>query len=85
MSLPQPTTAAVVSQESVMGIAGQSTTLPRSPSTIPTLDDPEMPEPAVEVANNKQEWEICDIIGKEDVDGVPHYWLQWSATLVPKY
>jgi hypothetical protein len=44
-----------------------------------------MLEQAVEVANDKQEWEICDIIGKEDVDGVPHYWVQWSATLVPKY
>ena len=43
-----------------------------------------MPEPAVEVANDKQEWEICDIIGKEDVDGAPHYWVQWSAMLVPK-
>jgi hypothetical protein len=28
---------------------------------------------------------IYDIIGKEDVDGVPHYWVQWNATLVPKY
>jgi hypothetical protein len=43
-----------------------------------------MPEQAVEVANDKQEWEICDIIGKEDVDGVPYYWVQWSVTLVPK-
>ena len=40
---------------------------------IPALDDPEMPEQAVEVANDKQEWEVCDIISKEDVDGVPHY------------
>jgi hypothetical protein len=34
--------------------------------------------------DDKQEWEVCDIIDKEDVDGVPHYWVQWSATLVPK-
>ena len=34
--------------------------------------------------DDKQEWEVCDIIGKEDVDGVLHYWVQWSATLVPK-
>ena len=27
---------------------------------------------------------ICDIIGKEDIDGVPHYSVQWSATLVSK-
>jgi hypothetical protein len=36
------------------------------------------------VANDKQEWEICGIIDKEDVDGVQHYWVQWSPTLVPK-
>ena len=47
------------------------------------LDDPGIP-PQVVVADDKQEWEICDIIGKEDVDGVPHYWVQWSVTLVPK-
>jgi hypothetical protein len=35
-------------------------------------------------ANDKQEWEICGIIDKENVGGVPHYWVQWSPTLVPK-
>jgi hypothetical protein len=39
----------------------------------------------VEVANDKQEREICDIISKEDADSVPHYWVQWNATLVSKY
>jgi hypothetical protein len=80
MSAPQPATAAVLCQKS----DGQSATLARSPLTIPAPDDPEMPEQAVEVANDKQEWEVCDITGKEDVDGVPHHWVQWSATLVPK-
>jgi hypothetical protein len=36
------------------------------------------------VADSKQEWEIYDIVGKEDVDGVLHYWVQWSIMLVPK-
>ena len=36
------------------------------------------------MANDKQEWEICVIIDKEDIDGVQHYWVQWSPTLVPK-
>jgi len=63
----------VISQESVIAIDGQSATLARNPSTIPALDDPEMPEQAVEMVNDKQEWEICDIIGKEDVNRVPHY------------
>jgi hypothetical protein len=80
MSAPQAATAAAICQKS----DGQSATLAGSPSTIPPPDDPEMLEQAVEVANDKQEWEICDIIGKEDVDGVPHYWVEWSATLVPK-
>jgi hypothetical protein len=71
MSALQPATAAVIYQK----LDGQSATLARSPSTIPAPDDPEMPEQAVEVANDKQEWEICDIIDKEDVDGVPHYWV----------
>jgi hypothetical protein len=66
-----------------MAIDSQSATL-SSPSAISALDDPEIPKQAVEVANDNQEWEIYNIISKEDVDGVPHYWVQWSATLVPK-
>jgi hypothetical protein len=76
--------AFMVSQESVIGIDGQSATLVRSSSTIPAPDDSKRPQQAVEIASDNQEWEICDIIGKEDVDGEPHYWVQWSATLVPK-
>jgi hypothetical protein len=83
-SASQPTKATIVSQESVIAIDGQSATLARSPSTVSASDDPRRPQQVVEVANDKQEWEICDIIGKEDVDGEPHYWVQWSATLVPK-
>jgi hypothetical protein len=48
------------------------------------LDNPKRP-PQVAVADNKQEREIYDIVGKEDVNGVSHYWVQWSVTLVPKY
>ena len=37
------------------------------------------------VMDADQEWEIRDIIGKEDVDGVVHYLVEWNPTLVPKY
>jgi hypothetical protein len=37
-----------------------------------TLDDFKQPL-QVAVANNKQEWEICNIVSKEDVNGVLHY------------
>jgi hypothetical protein len=40
------------------------------------LGDPGIPQQVVEVANDKQVWEICGIIGKEDVDGVQHYLVQ---------
>ena len=52
---------------------------------ISKSNDPGMPQQVVEVANDKREWGIGDIIGKEGVDGVPHYRVQWSATLVSKY
>ncbi len=38
-----------------------------------------------EVADGKQEWEICDIIGKEVVNGEVLYLVEWSATLVHKW
>ena len=77
MSAPQPATAAMVSQESVIATDGQSATPARSPLTIPASDDPRRPQQMVEVANDKQEWEIYDIIGKEDINVEPHYWVQW--------
>jgi hypothetical protein len=73
MSAPQPTIAAMVSQESVAAIDGQSATLAATALMKSALDDPAIPPQMAEVANDKQEWEICDIVGKEDVDGVPHY------------
>ena len=40
---------------------------------ISELDDTGMPQQVVGVGNDKQEWEICDIISTEDVNGMPHY------------
>jgi hypothetical protein len=76
--------AAAAAEELLAALDGQSDILAATSLMKSTLDDPERP-PQVAVADNKQEWEICDIVGKEDVDGVPHYWVQWSVTLVPKY
>ena len=35
--------------------------------------------------DDNQEWGIRDIFGKEDIDGVVHYLVDWNVTLVPKY
>ena len=43
-----------------------------------------MPQQVAEVIDGKQEWEICNIIGKEVVDSEVHYLAEWSATLMPK-
>jgi hypothetical protein len=37
------------------------------------LDGPAIPLQVAEVANNKQEWEIYNIVGKEDVNRALHY------------
>jgi hypothetical protein len=80
---PAPTAPAVpASQESVAAIDSQPATLAATALMKSTLDDPGIPQQVVEVANDKQEWEVCGIIDDEDIDGVPHYWVQWSPTLV---
>jgi hypothetical protein len=72
-------------QELVAAMDDQSATFTAAAWMKSALDDPGKSPQVVEVADDKQEWEICDIVGKEDIDGVPHYWVQWSATLVAKY
>jgi hypothetical protein len=74
--------AAIVPQELVAAIDGQSATLATAALMKSALGDPGIPQQVVEVANDKQEWEIYGIIDNEDVDSVPHYWVQWSPTLV---
>ena len=46
---------------------------------------PAEPQPAVQVNDANQEWEVREIIGKEDIGGVPHYLVGWSPTLVPQH
>jgi hypothetical protein len=57
----------------------------RTSSMTAKSNDVAEPEQVAEVADDMQEWEIRDIISKEDVDGVPHYLVEWKPTLVPKY
>jgi hypothetical protein len=68
----------------VAAIDGQSATLAATALMKSTLGDYGIPSQVVEVENNKQEWEICGIVNDEGVDGMPHYWVQWSPTLVSK-
>ena len=60
-------------------------TIATPPSLSESGDSLERPEQMAEAVDADKEWEIRDIIGKEDVDGVVHYLVEWNPTLVPKY
>jgi hypothetical protein len=47
-------------------------------------DDVERSEEVAQVVDANQEWEICNITGKEDVNGVVHYLVEWNPTLMPE-
>jgi hypothetical protein len=79
-----PALLATAPQESVAVTGSQSAALSTNALMISELNDPRMPQQMAEVTDGKQEWEICDIIGKEVVDGEVHYLVEWSATLMPK-
>jgi hypothetical protein len=83
---PHITSALAVTapKESVGAMDGLSAALIRSLLVIPDSDD-SGPQEVVEVPNDKQDWEIRDIIGKEVVNCEVHYLVEWSATLMPKY
>jgi hypothetical protein len=77
------TAAATPSRQSEVRTDGKVVARARAASITSTLNDAARPQ--VAEVDSKQEWEIRDIIGKEDVDGVVHYLVEWSTTLVPKY
>jgi hypothetical protein len=51
-------------------------TLARSALIISEPNDPRRPQHVAEVTDGKQEWEICNIISKEVVDGEIHYLVE---------
>jgi hypothetical protein len=55
-----------------MPIDSEVATFARTASMTYTPNELIVSEAVAEV-NDKQGWEIRDIIGKEDVDGVPHF------------
>ncbi|CAG8977704.1 hypothetical protein HYALB_00008731 [Hymenoscyphus albidus] len=55
--------------------------------TTPALEPAHLTEYNVcpEVIDDNQDWEVRQIIGKEDVDGVTHYLVDWNPTLLPEH
>jgi hypothetical protein len=46
---------------------------------------PTEPQLCLGVVDADQEWGVRDIIGKEDVNGKQHYWVDWRPTLLPEH
>ena len=43
------------------------------------------PDVCSQMINADQDWEVRQIIGKEDINGVPHYLVDWRPTLLPEH
>lgn len=54
--------------------------------TTPAFEDSPRIEPQLcsQVIEADKNWEVREIIGKEDVDGVLHYMVEWHPTLMPE-
>jgi hypothetical protein len=77
------TTAAAPSWQSEVCTNGEVDARARAALISSTLSDAAGPQ--VAEVDSKQEWGIHGIIGKEEIDGMAHYWVDWNPTLVPKY
>jgi hypothetical protein len=53
-----------------------------TPAYEPT--PPTEPQLCLQVIDDDQDWEVRQIIGKEEVDGVLHYMVDWHPTLIPE-
>jgi hypothetical protein len=61
-------------------LASTARTTPASESAPPTE-----PQLCPQVIDADRDWEVRQIIGKEDVDGVLHYLVDWYPTLLPEH
>jgi hypothetical protein len=62
-------------------LASTARTTPAASDFPPLADLPLSPQ----MIDANQEWEARKIIGKEDVDGVLHYLVEWCPTLEPEH
>jgi hypothetical protein len=69
--------------ESTTVDSGLASTARTSPDAFESASRTE-PKSCLEVINANQDWEVRKIIGREDVDGVLHYLVEWCPTLEPQ-
>ncbi|KIM92563.1 hypothetical protein OIDMADRAFT_62450 [Oidiodendron maius Zn] len=67
-------------------IEGQPVSTSRtSPATLESACLGRLQSSSGEIEDVDQEWEVRKVIGKEYVDGVPHYLVEWCPTLEPQH
>ena len=60
------------------------TDLASTARTTPVLESVPLSE-SQQLIDADSDWEVRQIIGREDVDGVLHYLVDWVPTLLPKH
>lgn len=76
-----------ISEDGTLSISVDSKTANTARPTSAGFDSPPLTESqlAAHVIDDNQNWEVRKISGKEDIDGVLHYWVEWASTLEPKH
>lgn len=69
-----------LSSSSNSSAASTARTNPASESAPPTK-----PQLCLQLIDANQDWEVRQIIGKEDINGEPHYLVDWQPTLLPRH
>ena len=69
--------------ESISADSNLASTTRTTPAYEPT--PPTEPQLCPQVIDADQDWEVRQIIGKEDIDGVLHYMVDWHPTLMPEH
>jgi hypothetical protein len=72
-------------EDRILDITADDKPICASPGASATSEPviPTTPLPTAQVIDTNQDWEICKVIDRVDVDGVPHYLVVWSETLLP--
>lgn len=76
-----------ISEDGTLSISVDSKTANTARPASAGFDSPLLTESqlAAQAIDDNQNWEVRKISGKEDVDGVLHYWVEWASTLEPEH
>ncbi|KAH6667669.1 hypothetical protein B0J14DRAFT_169312 [Halenospora varia] len=81
---PSPTLEDELDGTRIISADRKTVSTPTTTSAASESAFPIEPQLVAQVIDADQQWDVRRIIGKEDVDGVLHYWVAWCETLEPE-